>query len=289
MMRSMTGYGVGVGEHDGVRATVEIRTLNHRHLDVRLSAPAGCTAAVAAVERAVRGRLVRGRVDVAIGIEGEAVERERMAAVVPAYRALERIRAELGVVAPIDLGAVFLAVTSAGVPVPGRAIFTQAVEAATLAALDQVDEMRAAEGAALRELLLALVDRMGELVASLGTVVRGLRERLPERLRARTDLLAQSAALPSLDQERLRQELAMLLDRADVTEESDRLACHVDHLRATLKGEAPAGRRGDFLAQEMLREAGTLAAKAQDAAVSRLAADLRALAEQTREQLQNVE
>ena len=127
-MKSMTGFGVGLGEHDGVRATVEIRTLNHRHLDVRLSAPPGCNAAAAAAERVVRARLERGRVDVTIGIEGEAVERERMAAVIPAYRTLERIRTDLGDDAPVDLGAVCLAVTSGGAPAVGRVVGTRAVK-----------------------------------------------------------------------------------------------------------------------------------------------------------------
>jgi uncharacterized protein (TIGR00255 family) len=163
------------------------------------------------------------------------------------------------------------------------------VEAATRLALDQVDEMRTAEGTALRERLREGVERMAQVVGELRDAVRALREALPGRMRLRMDLLEEAVGLRPIDQDRLRQELALLLDRSDVTEECDRLVCHVDHLRATLADEAPAGRRGDFLAQEILREAGTLAAKAQDAAVSRQASELRAAAEQVREQLQNVE
>ena len=288
-MKSMTGYGSGVAERDGVRATVEVRTLNHRHLDVRVSGAPGCMAAAAAVERAVRQRVLRGRVDVVVAADGEALERERFAAVVPAYRALEKIRADLGVEAPIDLGAVLLAVTSSGSGSSGGAACAAAVEAATRLALDQVDEMRTAEGTALRERLREGVERMAQVVGELRDAVRVLREALPGRMRLRMDLLEEAVGLRPIDQDRLRQELALLLDRSDVTEECDRLVCHVDHLRATLADEAPAGRRGDFLAQEILREAGTLAAKAQDAAVSRQASELRAEAEQVREQLQNVE
>jgi uncharacterized protein (TIGR00255 family) len=289
-MKSMTGYGSGTAERDGVRATVEIRTLNHRHLDVRVSGPPGCAAAIAAAERAVRAHLVRGRIDVVVGVEGEAVERERFAAVVPAYRALERIRAELGVAAPIDLGSVALAVAaSAGGTSRGGAACIAAVEAAALDALRQVEEMRQREGAALRARLAEAVERMAVQVAELRVAAKALRASLPARLRARLDLLAEAVGLRPIDEDRLRQDLAMLLDRSDVTEESDRLACHVDHLRATFGAGEPVGRRGDFLAQEVLREAGTLSAKAQDAAVSRLASELRAVAEQLREQLQNVE
>ena len=285
----MTGYGSGTAEDGGVRATVEIRTLNHRHLDVRIAAPPGCVAAAAAVERLVRQRLGRGRVDVVVLAEGEALDRERFAAVGPAYRALERVREELGVGAPIDLGAVFLA-TSAGAAGGrgGSACSAVTVTAARLA-LDEVDRMRLAEGEVLRQRLVEVLDRLEEHVGRLrGTTVR-LREALPGRLRERMELLAQAAGLRPIDAERVRQDLALLLDRSDVSEEADRLACHVGNLRETLAAQGAVSRRGEFLALEVLREAGTLAAKAQDAAVSQQVSELRALAEQLREQLQNVE
>jgi uncharacterized protein (TIGR00255 family) len=285
----MTGYGSGTGEDGGVRATVEIRTLNHRHLDVRVAAPPGCVAAAAAVEQLVRQRLGRGRVDVVVLAEGEVLDRERFAAVGPAYRALERVRAELGVAAPIDLGAVFLATTASGSGGRGGPRCTVAVTAAARQALDEVDRMRLAEGAVLQQRLVEVLDRLEGLVSELRQTTARLREALPGRLRERMELLAQAAGLRPIDEERLRQDLALLLDRSDVREEADRLVCHVGHLRETLIAAGSVGRRGEFLAMEVLREAGTLAAKAQDAVVSQRVSDLRALAEQLREQLQNVE
>lgn len=284
----MTGYGCGTAEDGGVRVTIEIRTLNHRHLDVRIAAPPGCVGAAAAVERQVRQRLGRGRVDVVLLAEGEALERERFAAVGPAYRALERVRGELGVAAPIDLGAVFLAVAGAGGSRGGSAC-TAAATAAARQALDEVDRMRLAEGAVLRRCLLEQLERLDRLAGALRQTTLRLREALPARLRERMALLAQAAGLRPIDEERVRQDLALLLDRSDVGEEADRLACHVEHLRELLAAEGAAGRQGEFLVLEVLREAGTLAAKAQDAGVSQLVSELRALAEQLREQLQNVE
>jgi uncharacterized protein (TIGR00255 family) len=103
------------------------------------------------------------------------------------------------------------------------------------------------------------------------------------------ELLAQATGMRPIDEERVRQDLALLLDRADVREEADRLACHVGHLRETLAAEGAVGRRAEFLVLEVMREAGTLAAKGQDASVSQRVSELRSLAEQLREQLQNVE
>lgn len=285
----MTGYGCGAAEENGVRATVEIRTLNHRHLDVRITAPPGCAGPAAAVERLVRQRLARGRVDVVLLAEGEALERERFAAVAPAYRALERVREELGISAPIDLGAVFLATTMSGAGGRGGPACAAAATTAASRALDEVDRMRAAEGETLRRQIGEMLDRIEALVVELRQITARLRETLPARLRERMDLLAQATGLRPIDEERLRQDLALLLDRSDVGEETDRLACHVSHLRETLAADGAVGRQGEFLVLEMLREAGTLAAKAQDASVSQRVSALRALAEQMREQLQNVE
>jgi len=285
----MTGYGCGTAERDGVRATVEIRTFNHRHLDVRIHAPPGGVAPAAAIERLVRDRLSRGRVDVVLWAEGEALDRERFAAVAPAYRALERVREELGATAPIDLGAVLLAVTLGGAGGRAGEACAAAASAAAARALDEVDRMRAAEGEALRRQLEQRLDRIAALVTELRDQAARLREALPGRLRERLDLLARATGGRPFDDERLRQDLALLLDRSDVSEETERLACHVSHLRDTLAADGAVGRRGEFLALEVLREAGTLAAKAQDASVSERVSELRALAEQMREQLQNVE
>jgi uncharacterized protein (TIGR00255 family) len=288
-MKSMTGYGCGTAESEGVRATVEIRTVNHRRLEVRVAAAPGFLAESTVVERMVRQRLGRGRVDLALSVEGEGLEEERFTRVVLAYRALDRVRRKLAVEASIDLGAVLYAVLSSGAAASVRAACTGVVTEAAEAALRQVEEMRSVEGEALQVRLREQVREMERLVAQIRAAAAAAREALPERLRARLDALTRAVSVPAIEQERVAREVAVLLERSDVTEEADRLAVHVRHLGATIDGEAAAGRRGDFLAQEILREAGTLTAKAQDASLSGLATELRARAEQVREQLQNVE
>jgi uncharacterized protein (TIGR00255 family) len=121
---------------------------------------------------------------------------------------------------------------------------------------------------------------VGELAAESTGFVAALRERLRQRAR---ELAAE------LDPPRLEQEVALLAQKADVAEELDRLRAHVGEIRLTLAGDGPAGRRLDFLAQELNREANTLASKAGDAGVAHRAVDLKVLIEQIREQIQNVE
>ena len=143
---------------------------------------------------------------------------------------------------------------------------------------------RAREGVRLRELL-------GERCTSLETLVAGVRARLPEvhaRMRTRlNERLAEISASP--DHERLEQELAILLQRLDVDEELERLTGHIEEVRRVLAGTEAAGRRLDFLMQELNREANTLSSKSQDLETTRSAVDMKVLIEQMREQVQNAE
>ena len=150
--------------------------------------------------------------------------------------------------------------------------------------LEDLIAARAREGQRLRELL---DQRCGGLEA----LVAQVRTRLPEvhaRVRARLDeRLAELKA--NVDQDRLEQELAMLLQRLDVDEELDRLAGHIIEIRRVIDGSEPAGRRLDFLMQELNREANTLSSKSQDLETTRSAVDMKVIIEQMREQVQNVE
>jgi uncharacterized protein (TIGR00255 family) len=143
---------------------------------------------------------------------------------------------------------------------------------------------RSREGARLRDLI-------EQRCAGLVTLVAQVRTRLPEvraRIRARLDeRLAELKA--EVDQERLEQELALLLQRLDVDEELDRLGAHIEEIRRIIAGSEPAGRRLDFLMQELNREANTLSSKSQDLETTRAGVDMKVLIEQLREQVQNVE
>jgi uncharacterized protein (TIGR00255 family) len=151
-------------------------------------------------------------------------------------------------------------------------------------ALAELSRFRDSEGARLRD---ALEQRCAGLVDFAARVT----ERLPEvRARMRTKLLERIAQLVSdIDHDRLEQELAMLAQRQDVDEEIDRLRGHVTEVRKAFGGKEPAGRRLDFLMQELNREANTLSSKSQDIETTRAAVDMKVLIEQMREQVQNIE
>ena len=288
-MKSMTGYGSGSARWERGRVEVEIRTVNHRHLDVKVSLGAGRLGVAAAVERRIRERLVRGRVEASVSMESAAPPARRLEAVAAAYRALDGLRKEIGAEVPIDLGALYAATAAddAGT-VDASGADAVAVEA-TDAALAQVEAMRAREGAALRGIVQAAIAEIGRISGTLATEADRLRAAIPERVRQRVAAALQAVGAGTLDPDRLALEVALAFDRADVTEEVERLRCHVDHLRSVLDGDGAVGRRAEFLAQEIVREANTLGAKSQDVSVSRFVADLRVVAEQVREQLQNVE
>jgi uncharacterized protein (TIGR00255 family) len=152
------------------------------------------------------------------------------------------------------------------------------------ATLEELIAARAREGARLRELL-------EQRCTALEALVVGVRARLPEvQARMRTRLNERLAELSaSVDLERLEQELALLLQRLDVDEELERLAGHISEVRRVIGASEPAGRRLDFLMQELNREANTLSSKSQDLETTRSAVDMKVLIEQMREQVQNAE
>jgi len=159
-----------------------------------------------------------------------------------------------------------------------------AAQALLSEALSELTRSRDSEGGRLRE---ALEQRCAGLVEFSGRVT----DRLPEiRTRMRTKLLDRIAQLVAdVDQDRIEQELAILAQRLDVDEEIDRLRGHVTEVRKTFDGKEPAGRRLDFLMQELNREANTLSSKSQDIETTRAAVDMKVLIEQMREQVQNIE
>ena len=152
------------------------------------------------------------------------------------------------------------------------------------AALDDLLEHRASEGANLAALLGERLAEVERIVAAVRSLIAGRGDYLRDRLLDRVQALA-----TSVDEGRLEQEVALLVQKADVAEELDRLEIHVGEARTSLAGDEPCGRRLDFLMQELGREANTLAAKSALPDAARLAVDLKVVIEQMREQVQNVE
>jgi uncharacterized protein (TIGR00255 family) len=292
----MTGYGRGTAERGGRRVTIEIRSVNHRFLDVKLRGGALEPGLEDAVVSRLRDRVERGAVAIAVRVErraagAPAIDRDAARA---AYAALRALADELGTPPPgLDL-----VVAQPGVLVApdadggDDADLVAAAGAAADAAVAALVAMRTTEGESLaRELatrttaVRALVDEVAALAAA---VPADAKKRLDDRLRR---LVGDAdAAGPQLDPTRLAQEVVLLADRSDVTEELVRLRSHLEQLATTLAQAAGAvGRRLDFLLQEVGRELNTIGSKTPSAEIVNRIVAAKVELEKLREQAQNVE
>ena len=290
-MQSMTGYGSGRAALGEGHVVLDVRTVNHRYLDVRVRLPSRIQSRTPTVERVLRARLQRGRVDVSARFEGQTLPQptldlERARSV---YEELTTLRDELNPGEPVPL-ALLSSVPDLFVThreVDGEALDGALVRAAE-AACKSVIAMRNTEGTALATELQKRLGEVQQTLASLKTALPTLVESRRSRLRDRLDTLL-SGTDTSLDASRLEQEVAVIADRSDVTEELVRLESHrAQMLELTQKSDAAVGKQIDFLLQEMTRETNTIGAKVQDATVTPNVIALKATIEQMREQAQNV-
>ncbi|HKE45883.1 MAG TPA: YicC/YloC family endoribonuclease [Steroidobacteraceae bacterium] len=268
--------------------TWELRTVNHRYLELGCRLPEELRAAESDFRQMITAVVRRGKLDATLNFRpadeaAGAIEINRALAEKLLARARE-LASLAGVTAPLnplDL------LRWPGVVQDQARDVTPLLAAAqkTLGdALNSLTEARAREGERIREMLLQRCEALLKLVAAVS-------ERLPEvRARIRTRLMERIAQLGiEPDNERLEQELAIIAQKMDVDEELDRLRSHITEVRKALDGAEPAGRRLDFLMQELNREANTLSSKSQDAETTRSAVDMKVIIEQLREQVQNVE
>lgn len=302
----MTGFGRGVAEQGGLRVTVDIRAVNHRFLDLKLRGAGLAPAVEEAVTARVRAVVERGSVAVSVHVDrehggGTSTRIDRVAAG-RAFTELSAVAAQLGL-APPDLA---LVLAQPGVQIASeRTDDDPPVLPALEAALTQLQEMRAAEGVALAA---ELTQRIAELTAlrtqiamTAATVPHQLTRRLQDRLKRLLDPLlaadAGAASVPGarggevsvLDPVRIAQEIALLADRSDVTEELVRLVSHLDQATALIGGPGAVGRRLDFLVQEIGRELNTIGSKSTVTEISAAIVEAKATLEKVREQVQNVE
>jgi len=296
VIRSMTGFGSGRIELDGTAFEVEVRSVNHRYLDLRVKLPRALAIFESTARDQVQARFGRGKVDVSVsspgnGTPGARVEIDYEAAgrYVEAARELEK---RFGLDADLDADALLglpgvARVSDAELDV-GRA--EPALRAGLAAALDGACAMREAEGAGLDRELRERLAGIGALVGALEGRSGSVQEHVRERLRKRSRELEADTGL--LDEARLHQEVVLAADRLDVSEELSRLRSHVDQFLSALDAAEPGvplGRRLDFLCQELGREANTIGSKANDAEMAHSVVDLKTELERIREQVQNVE
>ncbi|MDP9007209.1 MAG: YicC family protein [Pseudomonadota bacterium] len=287
MIRSMTGFARRERQFPWGLLAWELKTVNHRFLELGCRLPEEFRAAESDFRAAVAASVRRGKVECSLHFRPAVVatslevDAELLASLTS--RA-QQVAAQAGIAARID---VLDLLRWPGVIRDGTRDTTPMIAAAQALlaeALSELTRSRDSEGGRLRE---ALELRCAGLVEFSGRVT----DRLPEiRTRMRAKLLDRIAQLVAdVDQDRLEQELAILAQRLDVDEEIDRLRGHVTEVRKTFDGKEPAGRRLDFLMQELNREANTLSSKSQDIETTRAAVDMKVLIEQMREQVQNIE
>jgi uncharacterized protein (TIGR00255 family) len=291
MILSMTGYGSASAQKDDITVSVEIRTVNHRFLDLHVRLSREYLFLEGEIQQLIRNALDRGRVEVSTTIQNTNSGAVQVNSnLVKGYlEAAARLKQEFNLGDSLDLKSIF---TLPGI-LQNRDLLTENSEAISelasrsiKGALQGVLQMRRAEGEALRADMLrnlASVEesavRIQELSASSA----------PEYMQKLQERLAQLLPSGTIDPQRLAQEAALLADRCDISEEVARLKSHIQQYHALMDGKEKAGKKLDFLLQELQREANTILSKSGNLDISRNAISIKADIEKLREQVQNVE
>jgi uncharacterized protein (TIGR00255 family) len=294
MICSMTGYGRTESEEEGTRFTVEIRSVNNRFLDIQVKMPRTLAVLEPRVKKAVQERFSRGRIELFItrngGKEGTSPRIVLDDTLAGQYIfVLRNLKERFSLSGEVDLPLVagLQDVIAREEPREDPETVWPLLSTALSRAMDELHAMRTTEGAAL----------VRDVTARLGTIeglISSVRARAPRTVEAARARLAEAVSRLTNEQPdplRLAQEIALLAERSDVTEELIRLASHLAQFRRMLdgtRGEA-VGRKLDFLLQEMGREANTIASKAMDADIAYAVVDIKAELEKIREQVQNIE
>ena len=294
MIHSMTGFGRSEYSDSKRNITVEIRSVNHRYLDLTVKMSRRYSFCEEKIKQAVKEKISRGKVEVSIMVENISEGDTSVSLNKPVarqfYSSLTELRDEFELKGDIDLKLLSSMpdVLKVSPDILDEEEFTEAVLVPVRGAVLKLEEMRAKEGAKLAEDLIA----KGE---NIRTIVNGIKERSPlvvkeytEKLRSRIqDLVGGTVEIP---EERILTEAAIFADKIAVDEEMTRLDSHLIQLKSILTGNEPTvGKKLDFLVQEMNREANTTGSKANDLTITNSVLELKSEIEKIREQVQNIE
>ncbi len=284
MLFSMTGFGRGFCEKNDVYVETEIRGVNHRYLDINIKIPKQFSFLDPFIRRFVQGKVARGRIDLYIqikllGAKGKKVELNvELASLL--WDEIKRLSSELKSPMP-NLGYIIREILTVE-EAPDEEEVREAVEEALNEAFNHFLSFKKEEGERLRRDILKRLGKVEEFVdkaVSLADIaVEETKKKLFDRLKEL-----------NIDDQRIAQEIALMIDKLDVTEELVRLKSHIEAFIKTLEAGSPCGRKLDFITQEMLREANTLGVKAATTFLNHLAVDMKAEIEKIREQVQNIE
>jgi len=289
---SMTGFGAGQATRAGALARVELRSVNHRYLDVQLRISRDYAGLETRVRERVGAVVSRGRVSVSVEVapEGGAGTLVLDLDLVREYCTIfSALKEKLGIVSAPDPVAVSQLpdVLRRDTAAVAEDIATEAVEVALADALEQLATMRRTEGAALHRDLAARVARVEAVGRKLAALASGAPDRVRKRLEERIAMLVPDGVV--LDPGRLAMEVAVLAEKSDISEELVRLSAHDAAFLELLERDEAVGKRLDFLLQEMNREVNTIGSKSTDVEVAHLVVELKEEIERLREQVQNVE
>jgi uncharacterized protein (TIGR00255 family) len=285
----MTGFGRATVEADANhgRLRIEIRSVNHRGLDLKIRARQPDAYCDAEIGRAVRAAVERGAITVHIRDEVTAassgIDEARVRSV---HGALSRLRDELRVQEPVGLRTVAAFMSAGGAPELEGEAFWEALRPGVERALVELTATRRREGAALTEDIRGRLARLRQLVVQIRSAAAPLAERFAHRIE---DRLAGLRGQAGFEPARIAQEAALMAERLDVSEELVRLDTHLGHLEELAGAAGAVGRKVDFVVQEVGRELNTIGSKSQDAGVAGLVIEGKAELEKLREQAQNIE
>lgn len=294
-MRSMTGYGQAQGSNGRHAVTVILKGVNHRYLDLKIKLPDEARASEARVKELLGEELHRGRVDGSVEIrsqtEPEVAVNVRRRVVEAAHYSFGQLREEGLVEGTLTPGDLLRLPEAVSVQVIGDRWEDQdeaLLLEVTGQALEQLVEARAREGQSLHDVLCERLDALREVAGELENLCQEVGDEIREGLQGRLDKFLEGQDA-TVDPNRLAQEVAILADRSDVREEIDRLNGHLVHFEELCAEDGALGKRLDFLLQEVFRELNTLGSKCRNTSMLRHVLTAKSLAEQMREQVQNVE
>jgi len=293
VLRSMTGFGAATGQVDSVEYAVEIRSVNNRYFKSSIKLPEELASVEPEIEKLLRENLSRGSVTVTVRMrlgDEEAAGRVNLAALTKYIEQLKMIETEANPTLRIDLASLLLLPGVCGSPAVEDICrrTKDGLMALAAAALKAMVAMRQKEGEGLRKDLLdngKVIEAQAAVAARRApTVVTDYQQRLAARVQELTH-----AGQLDIDEAMLAREVAIFAERSDINEEISRLTGHIEQFRQAVASDEPAGRKLDFIAQEMLREANTIASKANDGEIARAAVEMKTAIDRIKEQVQNAE
>ncbi|RDW20815.1 YicC family protein [Oceanobacillus arenosus] len=292
MTMSMTGYGRKVLHMDDASVTVEIRTLNHRFLDISIKLPAALLFIEDKIKKIIRSKFSRGRIEVAIEITGSSIVQKKVEIdwyLLDQY--MEKINiakdryglaGELPVSILTTLPDIFTVEEEKQQSETNDALLTSVEQAC-----EQVLDMRKNEGSFLFQDLMKRMSTVEDIVILLQTRRTLVIEEYRKRIKVRVEEQLEGHTL--IDPARIHQEIVLLAERGDITEEITRLFSHIEHFRASIQKNDAIGRKLDFITQEMHREVNTIGSKSTDVKLSEWSVTLKGEIEKIKEQVQNIE